>query len=173
MKEQTPGAFVLVVLGLHRPVTVWAMAAMVAVGGFLISLVDQGRMTENVATVIVLCLIALVAFVSYLAGMARVGELQEHARAAAPRGRPGRDRAPVQARHSAAVGAAGAMGLVAGSSMAQVETEQMMEPMVNVDGTPMMGDVDIHGNPYGVVDMEPISMDLDMGSMGGFDDSMH
>ena len=34
------------------------------------------------------------------------------------------------------------------------------EPMVNVDGTPMMGDVDIHGNPYGV-------------TSGGFnDDSM-
>lgn len=24
------------------------------------------------------------------------------------------------------------------------------DPFVNVDGTPMMGDVDIHGNPYGV-----------------------
>lgn len=25
-------------------------------------------------------------------------------------------------------------------------------PLVNVDGTPMVGDVDIHGNPYGVTD---------------------
>ena len=33
-------------------------------------------------------------------------------------------------------------------------TEFESSPMVNIDGTPMMGDVDIKGNPYGVTESD-------------------
>jgi hypothetical protein len=53
----------------------------------------------------------------------------------------------------------------------------MLEPAFNIDGTPMLGSFDIHGNPYGVT--EPISDDSlshmgmsdDFG--GAFDSSSH
>ncbi|MCL1036718.1 hypothetical protein L2750_06080 [Shewanella submarina] len=53
---------------------------------------------------------------------------------------------------------------------------EMVKPMVNVDGTPMCGDVDIKGNPYGVVEIETTtdsSMDSSYDSDFGFssDDS--
>ncbi len=33
--------------------------------------------------------------------------------------------------------------------------EEQDRPTVNVDGTPMVGDVDIHGHAYGVTDLDP------------------
>ena len=48
---------------------------------------------------------------------------------------------------------------------AQIEARDAGKPMVNIDGTPMMGDVDINGNPYGVTQVGSF------GSSGGFDDN--
>lgn len=48
---------------------------------------------------------------------------------------------------------------------AQIEAMDAGKPMVNIDGTPMMGDVDINGNPYGVTQVGSF------GSSGGFDDN--
>ncbi|WP_087866240.1 hypothetical protein [Comamonas thiooxydans] len=45
---------------------------------------------------------------------------------------------------------------------AQIEAMDAGKPMVNIDGTPMMGDVDINGNPYGVTQVGSF------GSSGGF-----
>jgi hypothetical protein len=44
-------------------------------------------------------------------------------------------------------------------------------PLVNVDGTPMVGDVDIHGNPYGVTEdwHSPDKCDLGETSSSPFD----
>ncbi|MCE2661172.1 MAG: hypothetical protein LW854_23580, partial [Rubrivivax sp.] len=63
------------------------------------------------------------------------------------------------------------------SSFDDTDTTHMLEPAFNIDGTPMLGSFDIHGNPYGVT--EPISdgslshmgMSDDFG--GAFDSSSH
>jgi hypothetical protein len=50
-------------------------------------------------------------------------------------------------------------------------------PSVNVDGTPMCGSIDLHGNPYGVIDSSDCSSSMlddsfsSMDSSCGFDDS--
>lgn len=50
---------------------------------------------------------------------------------------------------------------------AKVDAMEAGKPMVNIDGTPMMGDVDIHGNPFGVTNQDSLGSSLS----GGLDDS--
>ncbi|RGE46650.1 hypothetical protein DZC30_02420 [Comamonas testosteroni] len=50
---------------------------------------------------------------------------------------------------------------------AQVDAMEAGKPMVNIDGSPMMGDVDIHGNPFGVTSPDSFGGGLS----GGVDDS--
>jgi len=50
-------------------------------------------------------------------------------------------------------------------------------PSVNVDGTPMCGSIDVHGNPYGITEMSDCSSSMiddsfsSIDSSCGFDDS--
>ena len=49
-------------------------------------------------------------------------------------------------------------------------TEFESSPMVNIDGTPMMGDVDINGNTYGITESD-VGADSFLSSPPSFDDS--
>lgn len=55
---------------------------------------------------------------------------------------------------------------------AQVDAMEAGKPMVNIDGSPMMGDVDIHGNPFGVTSPESFGGGIDdsWSGGGGFND---
>lgn len=72
-----------------------------------------------------------------------------------------------------AIGAGAAAATAAGAALAHDDdmfghNHHDFKPMVNVDGTPMMGDVDINGNPFGVTTDHDIGGD-DFGSgSGGF-----
>lgn len=46
---------------------------------------------------------------------------------------------------------------------AQIDALETGKPMVNIDGSPMMGGVDINGNPFGVTNPDTFG--------GGIDDS--
>lgn len=45
-----------------------------------------------------------------------------------------------------------------------IQGSDPFEHLVNIDGTPMCGDTDIHGNPYGVTDFHSDSWDVGMSS---------
>lgn len=56
------------------------------------------------------------------------------------------------------------------------DAKNSTEPTINIDGSPMCGDVDINGNPYGVTEISDCSSSMDdsftsMDSSCGFDDS--
>ncbi len=55
-------------------------------------------------------------------------------------------------------------------SIFSISSEPMIDttPSVNIDGTPMCGDIDIHGNPFGVMSNDDIF--LCDSSMSMFDD---
>lgn len=50
---------------------------------------------------------------------------------------------------------------------AQIDALEVGKPMVNIDGTPMMGDFDMNGNPFGVTNPDSFGGGLS----GGLDDS--
>jgi hypothetical protein len=62
-------------------------------------------------------------------------------------------------------------------SFGNADTIHMLEPAFNIDGTPMLGFFDIHGNPYGVTEqisddsLSHIGMSDDFG--GAFDSNSH
>lgn len=57
-----------------------------------------------------------------------------------------------------------------GDSITNSEAMIDTSPAVNIDGTPMCGDMDIHGNPFGVTSSDDDTFSCDS-SMSMFDDS--
>lgn len=56
-------------------------------------------------------------------------------------------------RVAATSGGAGLFGLAAAGTMAAAQADD--KPAFNIDGSPMLGDFDANGNPYGVTGRDP------------------
>lgn len=165
----------VVSIGLSHPASIVALIVFLLIGYFLVSLYQEGTMPEVVAAFLVLIPGAIWYGVAYATGSARI-ELAEKQLATAraqSSGRPGAPRAG-----GASAGAAAASAAYIGSVGAAQLDEDM--PVFNVDGTPMLGDLDIKGNPYGLtspdvnVDGTPMVGDIDINGnpygVGNFDD---
>lgn len=57
-------------------------------------------------------------------------------------------------KNNFAASALAASGIAAASTFDDDDTDMQTGPVVNIDGTPMIGNMDINGNPYGVTSRE-------------------
>lgn len=65
--------------------------------------------------------------------------------------------------------AVGGMGAALGAAGVTAFDSSMLTPRVNVDGSPMMGNIDINGNPYGMVGAESGAWNSDTGGFAADD----